>query len=327
MKQELRPSLLPKLVACGSYVSDPESSAEARRGTAMDIAFREYCVGNRIPFQALILDDQKAVEWAMKRAYELADGAFLETREDHLRIATHGMVGTADGLCEDGNWSLDQKTGIIRNYLEQQAAYALGFMDAFFVGQWTVYLLFCDQREIVTLRFTREEADAIVTGALAQAGAKPNLCEYCNWCAARWVCTERQAALDVLDSPAFDFAKATTEQLRDFLIKARVVKDFVAEARDILKDRKIAGDKTKGISLHSRRGSRFAPPQLVELHLSRLGTGDVLAAYGNMPEEKFLEIWERKMPNTPFPKDKIIEMPGSSYIKVTSKKQDALADS
>ena len=56
--------------------------------------------------------------------------------------------------------SADLKTGQLRNYREQMAAYALGFMDATFRTEWTAHLLFCDQRQLVTHRFTYEEAKA-----------------------------------------------------------------------------------------------------------------------------------------------------------------------
>ena len=58
--------------------------------------------------------------------------------------------------------SADLKTGQLRNYREQMAAYALGFMEATFRTEWTSHLLFCDQRQLITHRFTYDEAKALV---------------------------------------------------------------------------------------------------------------------------------------------------------------------
>ena len=38
-------------------------------------------------------------------------------------------------------------------------------------------------------------------------------------------------------------------------------------------------------------------------HISALGFGDVLAAYGNLSAKKFRQLWEDKLPSRPFPED------------------------
>ena len=38
-------------------------------------------------------------------------------------------------------------------------------------------------------------------------------------------------------------------------------------------------------------------------HISALGFGDVLAAYGDLPAKKFRQLWEDKLPSRPFPED------------------------
>lgn len=320
----LRPSMLPKLALCGRYRPNEDAGDAAARGTKLDEAFRAAIAGNAAPFGDLASEDQKAVTWAVDTSKALAGGKELLSGEDALRVEVYGMKGTADLLCA-AHWSADLKTGQKRNYLEQQAAYALGFMDSLFLDEWTVYLLYCDQEEVETLRFTREEAEKAVRGALAKANSdeppQPN--DYCGWCANRFTCSARreQVGIGELDGPnAWVLDQLPSDTLRNFVLRAKVVEDFSEKARELLKDRTLKGEKTAGVSLVSKRGSRQVPHTVIELHLKELGTGDVLAAYGNMSETKLLEIWNRKLPGKPFPADQVQEMPGSSYVRVSQPK-------
>ena len=89
--------------------------------------------------------------------------AEIITAEDRCKIECLGLTGTADAWLPELGMSADLKTGQLRNYREQMAAYALGFMDATFRTEWTSHLLFCDQRQLVTHRFTYDEAKALVS--------------------------------------------------------------------------------------------------------------------------------------------------------------------
>ena len=319
----LRPSMLPKLAKCGDYRPEEVPGDAAARGTTMDVAFREAIGGNDAKLQALEALDKTAVIWAVDTARALAAGAGLISKEEDLRIEALGMTGTADLLCPDGLWSVDLKTGQVRNYDEQQAEYALGFMDSHFVDEWKVYLIFCDQQELVSRYFTRESADAIVRGVIAKAvsGEPPTPNEYCGWCAKRFECQPRRETLGLIPLDEFPlFEQVPSELLRAFVIRAGTIEDFAVKGREIIKSRILAGEKIAGCSLVSKRGSRKAPERLIELNLSKLGTGDVLAAYGPMSEAKLKEIWARKLPDVPFPEDQLTESPGSSYVRVSAPK-------
>ena len=166
-KEWLRPSMLPKLALCGHYRPEADAGEAAARGTKLDEVFRALIQMKNVNLSGLTDEEVEALRWAVSTAKALSGGHELEASEDALRVEALGLNGTADLLCEDAGWSADLKTGQKRNYVEQQAAYALGFMDRLFADEWTVYLLFCDQREVVTLRFTRESAEAAMRSALA----------------------------------------------------------------------------------------------------------------------------------------------------------------
>jgi hypothetical protein len=320
----LRPSLLPKLALCGSYRSEEKAGPAADRGTKLDELFRRAIMKENVNVGDLVTEDREALRWAIDTAHAFAGGLYLEGREDELRVEACGLTGTADALCADADWSADLKTGQMRNYQEQQAAYAVGFMDKYFLDEWTVYLLFCDLQEVVRLNYTREEAENLVRSTMAKAldesPATPN--DYCGWCANRFTCGPRLEAVGLtIKGEMPPLISATSEQLREFVLRAKVVEDCAEEARDILKERLIRGEKVAGCSIVSKRGSRKIPPVVIERHLLALGTGDVLGAYGAMSESKLKEIWTRKLPDKPFPESEVFETPGSTYIRVGRPKQ------
>ncbi len=317
----LRPSMLPKLAQCGHYRPDENAGEAAERGTKLDTVFRLLLQNKNVSVADLTSDEREAVVWAVETARALSGNWPIEAAEEELRIECEGLTGTADALCDGAQWSADLKTGQIRNYAEQQAAYALGFMDRFFLDEWTVYLLFCDQREVVTLRFTRDEATRLVRDVLARAhdSTPPTPNEYCGWCAKRWECPARREALGIVpfDGPgALKLEDQPSDKLREFALRAKVVEDFAEQAREILKARCIAGEKISGVSLTSRAGTVKVPPGIVERHMKELGTGDVLAAYGSLSASKFSEIWKKKCGDRPLPEADFEQMPGTTFVRV-----------
>lgn len=320
----LRPSILPKIAQCSHYRSEANAGPAADRGTKLDVAFR-LAVETKAPHNAgLDEEEREAIEWAVDTSRLLAGEHELESREEFLRTGAMGLEGTADLLCSDGCWSADLKTGQVRNYLEQQALYALGFMSSHFADEWIVYLLFCDQRELVTLRFTQESAEQIVREVLAKANGDepPQLNDYCGWCSARFTCPVRRESLGLVEFPGLEaIESAPSNVLRDFVLRAALVEEFNDKARDVLKDRCISGSKIAGVSLTSKKGTQRAPHTLIELHARELGLGDLFAAYGSMSAAKLREIWARKIPGTPFPEDKLEQAPGSSYVTVRRPKE------
>jgi hypothetical protein len=322
MNDFLRPSILPKLALCGSFRSAPAGEA-AERGTRLDVAFRDAIEGGWKAVSKLELLEFRAVEWAVETAKALANGSPLNANEDSLRIEALGLIGTGDLLCEELLWSADLKSGQRRNYMEQQAAYAIGYMDRTFADEWTVYLLYCDLREVETLRFTRESAEAAVRGAIAKgvSGEPPTVNEYCGWCSNRFTCAPRRESIGLVEIGEKALLESLpSELLREFVTRAGIVEEFADEARGILKSRLIAGEKVAGVSLTAKRGSRKVPERVVELNLAALGVADVLAAYGPMSEAKLREIWGRKLPGKPFPEEAVMESPGSAYITIRKPK-------
>lgn len=313
----LRPSMLPKLALCGHYRAEEEAGEAANRGTKLDAIFRDLVAAVNVPLGDLLTDEREAVLWARDTARALAGGLPLFSSEEALRVEVCGLTGTADLLCEEGGWSADLKTGQKRNYREQQAAYALGFMDQCFADEWTVYLLYCDLQEVDTLRFTREEAEALVRGAIANAhdASPPTPNEYCGWCARRFDCPARKEAVSIaLKDGVPDFASATSDQLREFALRAAVVEDYAEKARELLKERMLKGEKVAGCSLVSKRGARKLPWQELELRLKRLGTQAVLSALGDLSEAKAKPLFDRV--SEAWPEDKVQELPGSTYVRV-----------
>lgn len=183
----VRPSSLPKLAVCRCFVGKPGTSEAAERGTRIDAAIRAAVAAGTFVDPGALADDEEleAANWAVDKLKELRAVGTWETREEFLGapVPVPGVkTGTMDALNEAGCQLADFKTGQIRGYREQMAAYALACMDQFFEDRWTAHLLFVDAREVVTHVFTREEAEAIVLGVL-NAERKEYPCEYCGWCA------------------------------------------------------------------------------------------------------------------------------------------------
>jgi len=192
--KELRASSLPKLAECPLFDgTSGEASAAASRGTKLDVAYRERLHGLSTTLDTLEESEKAAVIWAVAESETLANGNFVETREEYLAMAVPGLstVGTADALCIGGSWLADLKTGQVRNYREQMAAYALACMNDHFTESWTAHVLYCDAGVRRSYDFTYTDAQAIVAATIAEATSKdaePNPCEYCGWCARKDTC-------------------------------------------------------------------------------------------------------------------------------------------
>lgn len=313
----LRPSALPKLALCGHYRSDAAGAA-AERGTTMDRMFRGAITGQGDTAEDWQGgEDADAVLWAVDTARALAGAHPLEANEDALRVEVCGMTGTADVACFSAGWSGDLKSGQVRNYLEQQAAYALGFMLANFAEEWTVYLFFCDARELVTLRFTLESAEKIVRDvlALAKEPGLPTPNDYCGWCSKRFECAPRRERLGIVPLEGLaGLEDWPSELLRDFALRAKVVADFDEKARDVLKERLAKGEACAGVALQSKRGSR----KIDAAALVGGVTVEAMAALcGQVSEAKATEAWSGEQP---FPADEVVELPGSSFVRISQPK-------
>lgn len=328
----LRPSSLPKVAVCACYEGDPSGSKYADRGTAIDIVFRAMIVGDSVSMEAtsaVPADDLAAAQWAVDTARILAGEDALEAREEHLRIEAVGLTGTADLLCAGGRWSADLKSGEKRNYREQQAAYALGFMQATFEEEWTVYLFYCDLREVERLHFSRDEAEEIVRKMIARATDPQRVatpCDYCGWCANRFRCIPRLEMASPLVSvtqsetpeAAFEEILADNARLGAFLKSTKVVKELDEKAREVAKDRLVEGKanglKIPGVSLVTKRGGQILAAEHLMPVIEQLGVDDILAELGSLSRAKAEKLFEKA--GLEFPADKLTETAGSCYVQV-----------
>ena len=328
----LRPSNLPKLAVCPCYESNPVAGPAAERGTLMDSAFRAKLLGLEeyaILSNKLSADENAAVEWSVSMVRVMAGRERVLAREDDCRVKMLGLSGTADAVVPTRLTHFDLKTGMRRNYREQMAAYALGFMDSQYASEWTAHLLFCDQREIETYRFTYDQAQVIVDQVIFDFNdpdKKPNPCEYCGWCAKAESCTARRAivaeTLPVAD-PGFDFAAVTADpaMLGRFLACCAVVEDFRERAKQIATERIKTGGGVPGWKLVTRKGSEFVDCETVGRHIQQMGHGPVLTAYGNLSVAKFRDLWSERMPGgAPFPEESVKHAAPSTYLKQSKAK-------
>lgn len=324
MSTALRPSNLPKLAICACYEPDPNAGPAAARGTKLDGVFRRRVLGDKSDDGAIEKDELDAVDWAINTLRAIAGTAEIITAEDRCKIACLGLTGTADAWLPELGLSADLKTGQVRDYRAQMAAYALGFMDATFRTEWTAHLLFCDQRQLVSHRFGYGEAKALVTEVIARFhdfGKEPVVNEYCGWCSKAETCPARlQLAAKALApaEPAFNFEAvlADNAKLGAFLTACSVLEDFRERAEEAAKKRLIVGEKIPGWTISSRKGAEFVFHDAVGRYIDRFGFGSVLGAYGNLSAAKFRQIWAEKMPaDQPFPEELIQRGAGSVSLR------------
>jgi len=331
-KSALRPSNLPKLAVCPCYESNPVAGPAAERGTLLDSAFRAKLLGlDECEFLSgkLSADENAAVGWSVSMVLAMAGRERVLAREDDCRVKMLGLTGTADAVVPTRLAHFDLKTGMRRNYREQMAAYALGFMESQFASEWTAHLLFCDQREIETHRFTYDEAQEIVDQVIRgfnDPDKEPHPCEYCGWCAKAESCTARRAivaeTLPVAD-PGFDFdaVLADPKMLGRFLACCAVVEDFRDRAKQIATERLKTGGEVPGWKMVTRKGADFVDCATVGHHIGEMGFGPVLAAYGNLSATKFRDLWSQRMPGgPPFPEESVKHAAPSTYLKQTKPK-------
>jgi hypothetical protein len=212
----------------------------------MDVAFRGLLMGDNQAFLALSEDEQDSVMWAVTTAKELAEGHEIITDEALLKVTTPHLshIGTEDARVEARSRSMDLKSGQLRSYHKQQAAYALGNMARTFTTEWECVLLFCDQKEVVHYRYTYEEADAWVKGIVQSVNdpdRQPCANEYCGWCMKADTCVARTTpvveTLAVVENPSVSLEAlkagllADPERLGAFLTTNAIFEDFVDDLK------------------------------------------------------------------------------------------------
>ena len=275
----IRHSVLPKLAECPCFESAGGNSHAASRGTSMDEAFREFFLGNKKPFKKLKEEDADSVMWAINEVRAIAKGNEILTDEKDLKVKTPGIdhIGTEDCRIPAINVSCDLKSGQVRQYAEQQAAYAYGNMAEsydFETGEytkdiWTCYLLFCDQQKIVAYTWTLAEAKAIVEGVLEaynDPNKVPSVCDYCKWCAKKSTCSQIAVPLvKTLEYSDSDIKtnleqlqrhlESDTERLSVFLKQAAIFNSQLVDwAKDLVKEKLQSGESIPGWKLQHQSG-------------------------------------------------------------------------
>lgn len=328
----LRPSLLPKLAQCPCFVSSPDAGEAAERGTRMDTAFRDLLMGVD-EFRAcehLEADEKDAVLWAVQTVRMLCSGEEVVVDKKRCSFPQwHPRVtgGEADGICPMLGKLFDLKSGQIRNYWEQQASYAKSIMEREFLDEITCHLLFCDQRQIVTRKFTYQEAVSIVNGVVdsVDRGDGPRLCEYCGWCAAQDTCQLRNQAageaLTLAASGALEESFAVISQdpvkLADFITKAGILESYVEKGKKKILEYLTDGKEVPGFKRFSCKGKTTASPEDVAKYATWIGVPKLLKAYGSLSAATFRKLFTEALPEQQFPEELVKTGAGYSYVKQT----------
>jgi hypothetical protein len=304
--KEISPSALPKLAECALFTGAPGTSPAAERGTLLDRAIRELLVDDPTTYDTLAAEDQAVARWGVDELRTLSGGYHVETREEHLGMEVPGLSkpGTADAVCIRAQWVADIKTGAVRNYREQLAAYALACMHEHFANSWAAHVVYVDQRLRRTYTFTRDQAEAIVGHTIAHASsrlAEPTPCEYCSWCAHRDTCKalvrQSSEALALVQSETSlteirDRILANPVELSAFAANWKLAEKQIAEpVFDALKEKLAAGEDIPGWKVTTSGGRQFVEAPDISKAAANVSKDTlILALGGKMSAEKFRQF-------------------------------------
>lgn len=300
--RELTPSSAPKLAECAVFVGASGASAAAERGTAIDKAIRESIGGYPFEVMKLPMDDIEVATWGIETLRRLSGGEHVETREEYLAMAVPGLskLGTADALCKRQRWVADIKTGQVRNYRQQLAAYALACMEDHFAESWTAHVVYVDQQLVRSYDFTREEAEATTQRWIAEstsADAKPTPCEYCQWCAHFNECgaitrqAESALALVKTDGRTLDQIRAEIAadplQMSVFAANWKTAEKHIAEpVIELLKQRLAAGDDIPGWKVSTTAGREYVEAEAIAKASANVSKETLILALGGKMSAK-----------------------------------------
>lgn len=279
-------------------------------------------------------EESEAVAWAIRTCQLIAGGSVMLSEENDCKAHVPGIAnpGTADLVFPELCAHADLKSGQVRNYMEQMAAYALAFMVAHFETKWTAHLLFCDQREFITLEFTLEEARAIVEDVIASAKApdrQATPCQYCSWCGLAETCQARldlaavaHVALSVREG--FQAILDNPPKLLEFLAACKALEDFEKLGKERMKTYLQGGRAMPGWKMQSRRGNEFVDPVTIASFFPDLPPLNLAAAYGTMSGEKFRRLWAAERPGQDIPANVIGTADETTFpVRERQKKQHA----
>jgi hypothetical protein len=243
-------------------------------------------------------------------------------------------AGTMDALCVAGGWLADFKTGQIRDYAAQMAAYALACMDAYFADEWTTHLLFLDQKMTVSHRWTREEAEELVLGIVNKPKV-PTPFENCSWCGAFETCeavraatTEVTPALPKLTAdakgkgelpPSMEGMLTDHAAAHEFLSKLAIVNDWADMLKRKLRDQ-LADSQSEYFTRIVVSGSKKVNPLSLAKFGMELGYDRMLKICSQIPLSKVQEVWSEVFGDRPIPEDIIVTSGGSIQLKLKNLK-------
>lgn len=299
--------MLPKLAECPKYTPKPgDAGPAAQRGTLMDEAFRLGLQGDRSKIDTLPDEDRPAVEWAVALLEDYKRTGTIEAREEYLAMHTPGIahVGTADALCLRLGWVADLKTGAVRDYSAQLAAYAYACMHANFEDSWAAHVLYCDHQLIKSYRFTKDQARQIVERILEEVrnpASEPRACDYCSWCANQNTCPAVvkpvEQGLALAAQPVTSLEKILTtimdspERMGEFFAQWKMAEKLVAEpVEKAMRSRLETGAEIPGWKLTEVKGREYADANAIAW----------AAKEGNVPLGQVVEVMGGKMTGSKF---------------------------
>lgn len=304
---ELRASSLPKLAECPVFVGGDGYSEAAQRGTRIDNDIRDIVSGKPVAASE-DKGERAATTWGVQTLLDLAGGSPIETREEYLQMDVPGLSrpGTADALCVEKKWLADVKSGQIRNYREQCAAYSLACMEANWETSWTAHVVYVDQCVVRSYDFTREQAERIVGDVISRATsplAKPTPCQYCGWCANRDRCValvhQSKHALADIDATNGDTLTIIRDRLladparhADFVRRYKWFVDaFGDPLTEALKARLTNGEEVPGWKLTNPSPRRYVEPtDAIALAAKLTPERAFLVGGGKMSADDFVEL-------------------------------------
>lgn len=331
----IRPSSLPKLQECRCFVSKPASSEAAARGTRLDAIIREQWI-NPSPVEGMSQEDDAAVTFAFSTLKLLSGGMRVETQEDQLQAVVPVDVvkdGTMDALCIAGGWLADFKTGQIRDYAAQMAAYSLACMDAYFADEWTSHLIFVDQKQVISHHWTREEAEQLVSGIVNKPQV-PTLCEYCTWCGAFETCqlvhksAEEVVSIQAEEKPTV-YEKSVKKLLPElealkhdhaaahaFLNKLAIVNDWADVLKKCIREQLTDEEKNDYFNRIVVSGKKVVNPLALGKYWEEFGWQRLLGMCSQIPLSSVEKEWREVMGEKPIPADLIVTSGSSVQLRL-----------
>ena len=337
--EPVRPSSLPKLQECRCYVSKPASSDAATRGTALDAIIREAwmsCKKSVSLSEPWTAEDSEACNFALQHLSLLSHGEFVETREEELQaiVPVDGVrAGTMDALCVSEGWLADFKTGQVRDYTAQMAAYALACMDAYFAEEWKSYLIFIDQRQVEAHFWTRAEAEQLVT-RIVNKPLEPTLCDYCTWCGAFENCPlVQQSAAEVVSIQAEEkpttYDKSVKKLLPElealkhdhaaahaFLTKLSIVNDWAEILKKSIREQLTDEEKNDYFNRIVVAGRKVVNPLALGKYWEEFGWQRLLGMCSQIPHSAVEKEWKEVFGEKPMPADLITTSNGSVQLRL-----------